>query len=580
MSTPSIDCPELILNTRIKRKSKASIPSNTDNSAAIISTQDSSKSTINQILETSFRELFKKYNIEYSIETLVKLTGEPFDKDDYLPDENKLSEIKSILELCLKDKASYDSNNKINAELVAEKFQNIKSAKKSGCDIKDFDDKSKAQNINEIFISQLGENTEINKLSDEEKIQAIKSYFNKRLESGNAESIRNDLYLVLYQTSDSDKKLLLPTIIDFIRNKKFISSENSNEKINTDILNVFFDSFKNENIKIECANNADFDDIFRDDQDDAILNINTLGEIITDKNKLIRYANILNEKLDNLSKECNIQPSDILQKAEAGTLNDKEKEYYDELCKLTETKSIYHAGILSNKNLSEDQKKGITEQIINTEKERGTYDLYLKILAKEVSENKSISDEDKNVFAKILDEATNKDFSKTLAKLPEKSANDSETGFFKTRPIAEVVQAVEKKAALEITEIASQKENIVKVDETNSEQKTPVSIDTGVLTIDLQKLLKSTYTTNGNTSNLTPNQKSMLETLYQKMPSTDQIQLLCTVTNSVIFDIALKNTPFGVLKTFVEEDYKCATIDKTQAVESTYEEQKKQHGIS
>lgn len=134
--------------------------------------------------------------------------------------------------------------------------------------------------------------------------------------------------------------------------------------------------------------------------------------------------------------------------------NEQQLEEHNEISRVyAETAGLLTVGTAANNNLTEEQQKILLKEISDSQKEYPTYKIYLEAVAHYVNSPEYSHNIAVEKLNKILDEATNKEYSKTVEALKQKSAVD-ENGQYKNKPAETAANSAQRAAEIkqEITQ--------------------------------------------------------------------------------------------------------------------------------
>ena len=136
------------------------------------------------------------------------------------------------------------------------------------------------------------------------------------------------------------------------------------------------------------------------------------------------------------------------QSIDTSAFNEQQLEEHNEISRVyAETAGLLTAGTAANNNLTEKQQKILLKEISDSQKEYPTYKIYLEAVAHYVNSPEYSHNIAVEKLNKILDEATNNEYSKTVEALKQKSAVD-ENGQYKTKPAETASNSAQRAAEI------------------------------------------------------------------------------------------------------------------------------------
>ena len=486
-------------------------------------TENNSKLTAKEI-ELKFQQLFEKYNLKFSFRILQEKFGEEYSTENLLKLERK--------EFCNK---LQDVENGIIRTQTNNKNLNCTNGKL--LDIKNF---------KEYIIEKYSGDGQRVKFEDIEKSKLIKD-FNEALSN----------------LSDKEKE----SYVNFVVNEF---------KDRPSLVNAFFASIEDDNIRINCADNIVNSELLSDIKYVNVIKTATKYTSVEGSNKALNMHNAAVYNYEHKAENKVVIDKVYNDKVPVEQLNDEEQAIIKEYNELLAVGTEIVKGSLCNENFSEEDIKQFLNRANDFYKKTHIYSSFLEDIANFISDSNNKLNFSKEKAVKILDNITNNDFSKTIKKMSEKTATDEKTGGFKTDKDASVIEnstsnAEKIKEAITLNTPKEDKTFVVErtqqttVSKENSKQESFFEKYTNDFIANIIK---------GTSKDCSLNDKQIAVNRYKQFKVSDKLNLLNKATGEMASKI-IQVTEGTVLSKYLQVFGFGKTFEITQQMKKAIEEDEK-----
>ena len=505
-----------------------------------------------------------KENIfERNIDLLTKITG--LTKEELLDEQNV--SLRNEITKCLK----IIQEKHISIESAPETVKKYIIAICSGWTVEEFDKtlknnssenvKTLEEAINQIAKSK-NKDFDIKTASKEELKSYILEYFNTKLESyqktNNKEEaqkqLKKDFGLLLANSSDEDKALLLPVALDVINDST--------------ALKLLFESCGDKNNTQKLANSVKYDKLETLEDGKRRIIIAHFSKEFIDKN-----WNTFTQKFKEFYEANRDAIEELLKKDPSEQIKDPLFLKYLEKLQFA---ADFADGELQNENLDENERCQRAGDINTFMKEHAGYDLFLQKIVDIYNDPNSNFSISKEKFKEIFDTITDNEFSKAVEKT-QGSAIDPKTGGFKKTASADVISEKRENAHFLTQQLYNNNPQEQQIEsfaiiKGNNEASTPLNAYNNILSS------ASNYSVSeildiitGKKDNTTRTEEDNAIESYKLQNIAIQGNLLRSASGK-FFNKLLENTKTYTLKLLIAAGWKGNSFTETQKVQETIKE--------